>query len=348
MLDNNEIYGSNDSFGYDDFEVRRQKVRTNRTIVIILGLVLFYVSFLYVGYSNTTYKIDEYGNKQALVVNIEARQGQEDYKKLKTYYNALYSLFQEAYTMEEQIQSGAYDSFTYATKYNDILTKIDSYMAAISVLSIDDKYGDMRTNINASYNYFAIYCQKVSNALNNDSYEEYMEAETWLTTAEDSFWDLSKTFVDFGHTVQIYNDNDLKWYEDRAAIENTGEEEQAEDTGESLIEIQGDDTNWKESGLRNGSEVLTDSTQTLEEPVLEENTNNDLIEQILNQNSEQNEENGYGSPITNSNTNNDTTQTTQEPINNTQNSQEIKQNEDETKTTSSTDENSTGGRMQMN
>ena len=343
MYNNRDIYGSYDCGGFDDFEVRREQVKTNKIAIIIISGIMLYIGFLYLGYSTTSFKTNEVGEKVGVVVTLADRAGQEDYERLKGYYKALGLLFDEVYLMEENIQTGAYDSFTYATKYNEILQKIDAYMSGVVVVNIDEKYLDMKNSINGCFNDFAIYCQKMNTALTNDSYEQYLQANTWLKTSEISYENLSQKFLDFGNSVKIYDDKDLEWYQiKKQNQELLGEENESEEKKDTLIEIQGEETNWEEGGLRNGSTILIENEEQNESNVnIEEDENmipDNVIESILNGTIKENEKenSGYGKPLdSNSNENNI----------NTQLNENIEQN-----TTIQEKENNgaSGGRLNMN
>lgn len=300
MYNNRDIYGSYDCGGFDDFEIRREQVKTNKIIILIIGGIALYIGFLYLGYSSTSFKTNEVGERVGVVVNLSDREGQEDYERLKGYYKALGLLFDEVYLMENNIQTGAYDSFTYATKYNEILQKIDSYMSGVVVANVDEKYYDMKTSINNSFNNFAIYCQKMNTALTNDSYEQYLQANTWLKTSEQSYEELSQKFLDFGNSVKIYNDKDLEWYVAKKGNQELISDEKIEEN-DSLIEIQGEETNWQEGGLRTGNSIFIEEEIEDNEENKEIITDN-VIESILNGTTKENEKenSGYGKPLNNS------------------------------------------------
>ena len=300
MYNNRDIYGSYDCGGFDDFEIRREQVKTNKIIILIIGGIALYIGFLYLGYSSTSFKTNEVGERVGVVVNLSDREGQEDYERLKGYYKALGLLFDEVYLMENNIQTGAYDSFTYATKYNEILQKIDSYMSGVVVANVDEKYYDMKTSINNSFNNFAIYCQKMNTALTNDSYEQYLQANTWLKTSEQSYEELSQKFLDFGNSVKIYNDKDLEWYVAKKENQKLISDEKIEEN-DSLIQIQGEETNWEEGGLRTGNSIFIEEEIEDNEENKEIITDN-VIESILNGTTKENEKenSGYGKPLNNS------------------------------------------------
>lgn len=289
-MDDKKLYGSDDCGGYDNIDFDRKSSSTHKIILGIVAFVIFYCIFIYAGYSSTTFRINEDGTKEALVVDLEARAGQENYENLKLYYNIMYAMFQDIYSIEKNINEGEYDSFSNYTKNIETLGVIDSYMQSLSTLSIDEKYVDIRNDMYNCFNSLAIYYQKINVFYNSSSYNDYYTAYTWLLDAEKKYYSISNLMLEFGHSVQIYNDKDLAWYESKTK-EELENQEVVDPNAESLIEIKGEETGWEEVGFRTGEQ---DEEIETNEP--SELTPEEMIESIMNSEKDK-QTGGYGNPI---------------------------------------------------
>ena len=250
--DPDAVYNSNGTGGYDGVEVERRVSRAGIAAALCVCGAFLIAGWVYIGYSSTSFYTDSEGQEHAAVADLDARNGQADYNTLKPYYKQISTMFRKCAEMDSGIQSGKADAFSYSSSYSDILTQIDSGITAVQGANVNTRYSEVQNGLADTYNSLAVYCQKMSKAVTDDSYDEYTEAQTWYQAAQQSFNSVSAQFVSFGQTVCIYNDPDLAWYQNSAAA-GAGSSAGTADTSETVVSVEGKDTGWSQGGQKSGT-----------------------------------------------------------------------------------------------
>ena len=207
---NKKMRSNPSNYEYNNIEIRHNKVQVNKGLLLFISIIFAYIGFVIVGVSETSYKQNEEGKTVAVVANIQDRENREDFEKLKVHYIYLLGLMETSDQYEYEMEKNLTPYFTLSTKYSDNLKLIDSYMTHIKAISIDEKYLSLQTQMYETYNYIAIYSQKMNSALLNDDLNSYQEAMTWKQTSEESVEYIRRNLITFGETeAKIFNDKDL-------------------------------------------------------------------------------------------------------------------------------------------
>ena len=268
------------NYEYNNIEIRHNKVQVNKSLLLLISIIFAYIAFVIIGVSETSYKQDENGKTIAVVANVKDRENREDFNKMKTHYIYLLGLMETSDQYEYEMEKSLTPYFTLSTKYSDNLTLIDTYMTQVKALTVDAKYMSLQTQMYETYNYIAIYSQKMNTALLGDDLNAYQEAMTWKQTSEESIENIRKNLIIFGETeAKIFNDKDLE--NSRLEI-NTNETIENVITptptittgnyGEETIKPTPTPTPFNENNLGGGR--LNSSSQEIENSQNENNENN--------------------------------------------------------------------------
>lgn len=278
---NREMRTNPSNYEYNNIEIRHNKVQVNKSLLLLISIIFAYIAFVIIGVSETSYKQDENGKTIAVVANVKDRENREDFNKMKTHYIYLLGLMETSDQYEYEMEKSLTPYFTLSTKYSDNLTLIDTYMTQVKALTVDAKYMSLQTQMYETYNYIAIYSQKMNTALLGDDLNAYQEAMTWKQTSEESIENIRKNLIIFGETeAKIFNDKDL---------ENSRLEINANETienvitptptittgnyGEETIKPTPTPTPFNENNLGGGR--LDSSSQEIENSQNENNENNE-------------------------------------------------------------------------
>ena len=188
---------------YRDYHEQRSIQLSSKAVL----LFSFYILFLIMGAFSTSFVTSDTGGREAQIVSIALREERSHYYEVRDHYIANRTLMQEIQYINRRREGATEEQyFNLATEYSSLLPIINENLPKARGMSIGHRYQNVHEQTVNMYDLTAVYLQKISSALSNQSIAELEDALEWEQRMFMEFERYENNMRNFAEMVKLEDD----------------------------------------------------------------------------------------------------------------------------------------------